>query len=246
MERRANVRRRGGSAQPTQVDTAAGGSASHRTPGAAGAGGKLPMVDGGFGGYSVSLESPQKKSMRWSGEMEQFMKGPWQEIKDGALAGMREKLETVETLGEFWDQRDAVGATPLLLAVLYSKSNCTPAEGGAKEKAPVTALANKVDNLEHKLDQVVKLLEASRGSAVAHAADTIQEGGRAGERAGEREGGREEREEERCGFNKRALGWEEKEEHDQIAMAIWKQEQLAHLRTEAYEGEQVSPRKHPL
>jgi hypothetical protein len=204
------------------------------------------MVDGGFGGYSVSLESPQKKSMRWSGEMEQFMKGPWQEIKDGALAGVRDKLETVEALGQFWDQRDAVGATPLLLAVLYSKSNCTPAEGGAKEKAPVTALANKVDNLEHKLDQVVKLLEASRGSAVAHAADTIQEGGRAGERAGEREGGREEREEERCGFNKRALGWEEKEEHDQIAMAIWKQEQLAHLRTEAYEGEQVSPRKHPL
>jgi hypothetical protein len=39
-------------------------------------------------------------------------------------------------------------------------------EGGANEKAPVAALANKVDNLEHKLDQVVNLLEASRGSAV--------------------------------------------------------------------------------
>jgi hypothetical protein len=139
------------------------------------------MVDGGFGGFGdtiqVSQEPPQKKTRRGSGEMEQFMKGPWQEIKDGALAGMREKLETVETLGEFWDQRDAVGATPLLLAVLYSKSNCTPAEGGAKEKAPMAALANKVDNLEHKLDQVVNLLEASRGSAVAPAADTIQKGG---------------------------------------------------------------------
>ena len=42
-------------------------------------------------------------------------------------------------------------------------------EGGDKEKAPVAALANKVDNLEHKLDQVVNLLEASRGSAVAAA-----------------------------------------------------------------------------
>ena len=177
--------------------------------------------------------------------------GPWQDIKDGALARVREKLETVETPGEFLDQsrrprRDAVGATPLLLAVLYSKSNCTPAEGGAKEKALVAALAKKVDNLEHKLDQVVNLLQASRGSTVAAAADTIQEGGQTGERAVGRGGGGGERGEERCCFNKRALGWEEKEEHDLIAMAFWNQKQLAHLRTAAYEGVQVRPRKHPL
>ena len=38
-------------------------------------------------------------------------------------------------------------------------------EAGAQEKAPVVALAHKVDNLEKKLDQVVNLLEASHGSA---------------------------------------------------------------------------------
>jgi len=38
-------------------------------------------------------------------------------------------------------------------------------ELGAEEKAPVAALANKVDNLEKKLDQVVNLLEASHGEA---------------------------------------------------------------------------------
>ena len=38
-------------------------------------------------------------------------------------------------------------------------------EDGSEEKAPLAALANKVDSLEKKLDQVVNLLEASRGTA---------------------------------------------------------------------------------
>ena len=219
----ANVRLcRGGSAQPTPVATAVGGSAGRRTPGAAGAGGKRPRGEGGV------VESALKKTNRGSGGTEQF-NGPWQEIKDGNLEGIRKKLQSVETQRDFWDERDPVGANPLHLAVLYSKSNCTPAEGGTGQKARVAALANKVDDLEHS-----DLLEASRGSAVAAAADTIQEGGRAGGR------GR--------GFKNRALGWEEKEEHDCIAIEIWKQKQLAHLRTEGYErfkGSQVSPRKQP-
>jgi len=237
----ANVRLcRGGSAQPTPVATAVGGSAGRRTPGAAGAGGKRPRGEGGVvpgaagaggkrpRGEGGVVESALKKTNRGSGGTEQF-NGPWQEIKDGNLEGIRKKLQSVETQRDFWDERDPVGANPLHLAVLYSKSNCTPAEGGTGQKARVAALANKVDDLEHS-----DLLEASRGSAVAAAADTIQEGGRAGGR------GR--------GFKNRALGWEEKEEHDCIAIEIWKQKQLAHLRTEGYErfkGSQVSPRKQP-
>ena len=129
------------------------------------------------GGGSEHGQNKRQKSLPQHTELQQHTETPFQDIRDGkkepemVLEDLKKRSKSTAHEG-FQEERDAVGANALHVAVLYSKSNCSKAEEGRKR------------------------------------------------------------------FHHRALGWEEKEAHDRIAIKIWKEDDLAHLRTQAYDHTQ--------
>ena len=105
------------------------------------------------GAFRRTLSSPSRAKSSATREVSQFTTTRWNYIKDGHSAEkvIKKLLDKAERAG---DQRDPVGATPLCLAVLYSKStNNKPPDDrktnahrslGWEEKEEHEAIAKKI------------------------------------------------------------------------------------------------------
>ena len=159
------VQRGGGSAASSRGGGGGGGGGSASSRGGGGGGG------GGGGAAVVVAQIPRRRSGGGGGaEHGQQTNPQWPDIKDGK----KDAQTVVEALVEYHgahpdvDERDHIGASPLHLSVLYSKSRGT------------------------------QPLQQNKS-------------------------------------NSRALGWEEREEHEQYARCIWANDALRHLRTARYD-----------
>ena len=141
------------------------GEGAHRRRGGGGSGG------GAAAAAAAAAQSPRRRGSGGGGaEHGQQTNPQWPDIKDGK----KDAQTVVEALVKYHgahpdvDERDHIGASPLHLSVLYSKSRGT------------------------------QPLQQNKS-------------------------------------NSRALGWEEREEHEQYARCIWANDALRHLRTVRYD-----------